>query len=51
MLYGLQRQVRQCDWLYSLFFISQYILACVLLPAEALSMLVKADQVSEYPFW
>jgi hypothetical protein len=34
----------------SLFFIGQYVLACVLLPAEVLSVLVKSDHVSKYPF-
>jgi hypothetical protein len=34
----------------SLFFICQYILACVLLLAEVLSVLAKLHRISKYPF-
>jgi len=37
--------------LCSLFFVGQYLLACVLLPAEVLSVLAKSEWVSQYPFW
>jgi hypothetical protein len=45
-LYESGRYGRLC----SLFFIGKYFLACVLLPAELLSVLAKSDRVSRYPF-
>jgi hypothetical protein len=33
-----------------LFFIGQYVLACVLLPATVVSVVAKSDRVSEYLF-